>query len=50
MLWVIFLILLALWILGLFFHVLAGWIHILLVAAVIVLIIQLLGGRSRPAR
>lgn len=45
MLWTIFVILLILWILGFSFHVIGGFIHLLLVAAVIVLIIQLITGR-----
>jgi len=46
MLWTIFLILLILWLLGFSFHVAGGLIHLLLVIAVIVLIINLLSGRS----
>ncbi len=46
MLWTIFVILLVLWLIGwLGFHILGGFIHILLVIAVVVLIIQLLSGR-----
>lgn len=44
MLWTIFIILLVLWALGFGFHV-GGLIHILLVVAAIVLVIQLLSGR-----
>ena len=48
MLWTIFVILLVLWLLGwIGFHALGGFIHILLVLAVVVLIIQLITGR-RP--
>jgi hypothetical protein len=48
MLWTIFVILLVLWLLGYIgFHVLGGFIHILLVIALVVLIIQLIQGR-RP--
>jgi len=48
MLWTIFVILLVLWLLGFVgFHVLGGFIHILLVIALVVLIIQLITGR-RP--
>jgi hypothetical protein len=48
MLWTIFVILLVLWLLGwVGFHVLGAYIHILLVLAVIVLLIQLFTGR-RP--
>lgn len=46
MLWTIFVILLILWLLGGFvFRVAGGLIHLLLVIAVIVLIIQLVTGR-----
>jgi hypothetical protein len=46
MLWTIFLILLILWILGLVSsYTLGGFIHILLLLAVIVLLLELLGGR-----
>lgn len=45
MLWTIFVILLVLWLLGFSFHVAGGLIHLLLVIAVIVLIINLLSGR-----
>jgi uncharacterized membrane protein (DUF485 family) len=48
MLWTIFVILLILWLLGFIgFHVLGAYIHILLLIAVVVLIIQLISGR-RP--
>jgi hypothetical protein len=48
MLWTIFVILLVLWLLGLVSsYTLGGFIHILLVLAVVVLIINLLQGR-RP--
>jgi Family of unknown function (DUF5670) len=48
MLWTIFVILLVLWLLGLVSsYTLGGFIHILLVIALIVLIIQLISGR-RP--
>jgi Family of unknown function (DUF5670) len=48
MLWTIFVILLVLWLLGLVSsYTLGGFIHILLVLAVIVLIINLIQGR-RP--
>lgn len=48
MLWTIFVILLVLWLLGLVSsYTLGGFIHILLVLAVVVLIIQLITGR-RP--
>ena len=46
MLWTIFVILLVLWLLGLVSsYTLGGFIHILLVIASVVLIIQLLSGR-----
>jgi len=48
MLWTIFVILLVLWLLGLVsFYTMGGFIHILLVIAIVVLIIQLISGR-RP--
>jgi len=48
MLWTIFVILLVLWLLGLVSsYTMGGFIHILLVLAVIVLILQLVSGR-RP--
>jgi len=48
MLWTIFVILLVLWLLGLVSsYTLGGYIHILLLIAVVVLIFQLLSGR-RP--
>ncbi len=45
MLWTIFVILLVLWLLGFSFHIAGGLIHLLLVIAVVVLIIQLITGR-----
>ena len=45
MLWTIFVILLVLWLLGFSFHVAGGFIHLLLVLAVVVLIFNLLAGR-----
>jgi len=45
MLWTIFAILLVLWLLGFGFHVAGGLIHLLLVLAVVVLIINLVTGR-----
>jgi hypothetical protein len=45
MLWTIFVILLVLWILGFSFHVAGGLIHLLLVVALIVLVINLVSGR-----
>lgn len=46
MLWTIFGILLVLWILGFSFKIGGGFVHILLVIAVIVLIINLVTGRK----
>ncbi len=47
MLWTIFVILLILWILGLATsYTLGGFIHILLIAAVVILVIRLIQGRS----
>jgi len=45
MLWTILVILLVLWLLGLISHVGGGLIHILLVIAAIVLVINLVSGR-----
>jgi hypothetical protein len=45
MLWTVFAILLVLWLLGFGFHVAGSLIHILLVLAVVVLIINLVTGR-----
>jgi hypothetical protein len=46
MLWTIFVILLVLWLLGLVSsYTMGGFIHILLVIAVVILIINLVGGR-----
>ena len=45
LLWIIIVILLLLWLGGFAFHIAGGLIHILLVIAVIVLIIQLITGR-----
>jgi Family of unknown function (DUF5670) len=48
MLWTIFVILLVLWLLGLVSsYTLGGFIHILLVIAIVVLIINLIQGRRR---
>ncbi len=47
MLWAIFLILLVLWLIGLVSsYTMGGFIHVLLVVAVIVLIIRLVSGRK----
>jgi hypothetical protein len=45
MLWTIFAILLVLWLLGFGFHIGGSLIHLLLVIAVVVLLIQLFTGR-----
>jgi hypothetical protein len=45
MLWTLFVILLILWLLGFSFHVAGSLIHLLLVIAVIVLIVNLVTGR-----
>ncbi|MGD0931594.1 MAG: lmo0937 family membrane protein [Candidatus Korobacteraceae bacterium] len=45
MLWTIFVILLVLWLLGFSLHIAGGLIHLLLVVAVIVLVINLISGR-----
>lgn len=45
MLWTVFVILLLLWILGFSFHVAGSLIHLLLVVAVVVLLINLITGR-----
>ncbi|HMG87425.1 MAG TPA: lmo0937 family membrane protein [Terracidiphilus sp.] len=46
MLWTIFVVLLVLWLLGLVSsYTLGGFIHILLVLALVVLVIQLISGR-----
>ena len=45
MLWTIFVILLIMWLLGFSFHVAGSLIHLLLVIAAIVLIVNLISGR-----
>ncbi len=45
MLWTIFVILVILWLLGFSFHIAGGLIHLLLVIAVVVLVINLISGR-----
>lgn len=47
MLWTILIVLFILWALGLFAFQVGGLIHVLLVIAVIILIVQLLQGRRR---
>jgi hypothetical protein len=49
MLWTIFVVLLVLWLFGLVSsYTMGGFIHLLLVIAVVVLVIQLLQGRRTP--
>ncbi len=45
MLWTIFVILLILWLLGWGFHVAGSLIHLLLIAALVIAIVNLLSGR-----
>jgi len=45
MLWTIFVIILVLWLLGFSFHIAGGLIHLLLVVALVVLVINLITGR-----
>jgi hypothetical protein len=45
MLWTVLVVLLILWLLGFSLHIAGGLIHILLVVAVVVLIINLVSGR-----
>jgi hypothetical protein len=45
MLWTIVVVLALLWLLGFSFHVGGGLIHLLLVIAVVVLVLNLIGGR-----
>jgi Family of unknown function (DUF5670) len=45
MLWTIFAVLLILWLLGFTLHVAGGLIHLLLVIALVVLVINLVSGR-----
>lgn len=47
MLWTIFLVLLILWVLGMVSSVtLGGFIHLLLVIAIVVVLLRVIGGRS----
>ncbi len=46
MLWTLFVVLLVMWLLGFSFHVAGGLIHLLLVVALVVLVINLLTGRT----
>ena len=45
MLWTIFVILLVMWALGFGFHIAGGLIHLLLVVALVILVINLISGR-----
>jgi len=45
MLWTIFVVLLILWLLGFNLHVAGGLIHLLLVVALVILVINLVSGR-----
>jgi hypothetical protein len=45
MLWTVFVIVLLLWLLGWGFHIAGSLIHLLLVAALVVVVIQLITGR-----
>jgi Family of unknown function (DUF5670) len=45
MLWTIFVVLLILWLLGFSLHVAGGLIHLLLVVALVILVINLITGR-----
>jgi hypothetical protein len=45
MLWTIFVVLLVLWLLGFSFHIAGGLIHLLLVVALVVLVINLVSSR-----
>ena len=45
MLWTIFVVLLILWLLGFSLHIAGGLIHLLLVVALVVLIVNLISGR-----
>jgi hypothetical protein len=47
MLWTIFVIVLALWLLGFSLHIAGAMIHVLLVGALVILVFNLLG-RRRP--
>lgn len=48
MLWTILVILLVLWALGFTFQVAGGLVHLILVVALVVLVLQLLTGRRVP--
>ena len=46
MLWTIFVVLVILWLLGFSLHIAGGLIHLLLVVALVVLVINLMSGRG----
>jgi hypothetical protein len=46
MLWTVFVLLLVLWLLGFSLHIAGGLIHLLLVVALVVLVVNLLTGRG----
>lgn len=45
MLWILFVILLVLWVFGFGFNIAGGFIHLLLLAALVLFLIHVLGGR-----
>lgn len=46
MLWTIFVILMVLWLVGFIsFHAIGAYVHILLIVAIVVLLLQVIGGR-----
>jgi hypothetical protein len=45
MLWTIFVVVLVLWLVGFSFHIAGGLIHLLLVVALVILVINLVSGR-----
>ena len=45
MLWTIFVVVLILWLLGFSFHIAGGFIHLLLIEALIILVFNLISGR-----
>jgi hypothetical protein len=47
MLWTILVVVLIMWLLGFSFHLAGGFIHILLVVALVILLFNLLSGRRR---
>ena len=47
MLWTVFLVLVVLWLAGFGFHIGGGLIHLLLVASLLVLVFNAVGGRRR---